>query len=131
MSYTVGFAIRLYFCISKIFSKKQLFIVDNIETFLPNDTKHPIQQCELEHIIHGCYDAAIRAREILNPIQKIGDYNTFYGFLIVTRETTASTVLCDFQHYNDFKKENEIDISEWFCTDEIFKNKKDFAKKKD
>ncbi len=130
LSYTVGFAIRLYFCISKIFSKKQLFIVDNIETFLPNDTKHPIQQCELEHIIHGCYDAAIRAREILNPIQKIGDYNTFYGFLIVTRETTASTVLCDFQHYDDFKKENEIDISEWFCTDEIFKNKKDFCKEK-
>ena len=80
LSYTVGFAIRLYFCISKIFSKKQLFIVDNIETFLPNDTKHPIQQCELEHIIHGCYDAAIRAREILNPIQKIGDYNTFMVF---------------------------------------------------
>ncbi len=130
LSYIVGFAIRLYFCISKIYSKKQLCIVDNIETFLPNDNKHPIQQCELEHIIHGCYDAAMQVREILKPLQKIKGYDTFYGFLIITRETTASTVLCDFQHYNDFKKENEIDISDWFCTDEIFKQKKKICKKK-
>lgn len=130
LSYIVGFVIRLYYCVSKITLKKQLFIVDNIETFLPYDKTHPIQQCELESIIHGCYDAAVQVREILNPLQKIEGYDTFYGFLVVTRETTASTVLCDFEHYNDFKKENEMDISEWFCTEEIFENKKGFCRKK-
>lgn len=130
LSYIVGFVIRLYYCASKITLKKQLFIVDNIETFLPYDKTHPIQQCELESIIHGCYDAAVQVREILNPLQKIEGYDTFYGFLVVTRETTASTVLCDFEHYNDFKKENEMDISEWFCTEEIYENKKGFCKRK-
>lgn len=130
LSYIVGFVIRLYYCVSKITLKKQLFIVDNIETFLPYDKTHPIQQCELESIIHGCYDAAVQVREILNPLQKIEGYDTFYGFLVVTRETTASTVLCDFEHYNDFKKENEMDISEWFCTEEIYENKKSFCRGK-
>jgi len=130
LSYIVGFVIRLYYCVSKITLKKQLFIVDNIETFLPYDKTHPIQQCELESIIHGFYDAAVQVREILNPLQKIKGYDTFYGFLVVTRETTASTVLCDFEHYNDFKKENEMDISEWFCTEEIFENKKGFCKRR-
>lgn len=129
LSYIVGFVIRLYYCVSKITLKKHLFIVDNIETFLPYDKTHPIQQCELESIIHGCYDAAVQVREILNPLQKIEGYDTFYGFLVVTRETTASTVLCDFEHYNDFKKENEMDISEWFCTEEIFENKKGFCRR--
>lgn len=126
LSYIAGFVIRLYFCVSKITSRKQLYVVDNIETFVTYDEDHPIQQCELETIVYGCYNAAVKAREILNPLQKISGYNTFYGILIVTRETTASTVLCDVNHYNDFKRENEIDISGWFCTEEIFENKKKF-----
>lgn len=130
LTYVTGFIIRLYFCISKICLKKHLCVVDNIETFVLYDEQHPIQQCELESIIHGCYDAAIKVREILNPLQKIKGYNTFYGFLVVTRETTASTVLCDLEHYNDLKKENEIDISEWFCTDEIFEHKTIFCKER-
>lgn len=130
LTYVTGFIIRLYFCISKITSKKHICVIDNIETFVLYDEEHPIQQCELESIVRGCYDAAIKVREILNPLQKIKGYNTFYGFLVVTRETTASTVLCDLEHYNDLKKENEIDISEWFCAEEIFENKKNFCKKR-
>lgn len=128
LSFCVGFTVRLYYCVSKIIKKKQLFVVDNIETFLPSDKTHPIQQCELEGIIRGCYDAAVQVREILNPLQKTEDYDTFYGLLVVTRETTLSTVLSDLEHYNDFKRENEIDISEWFCTEEIYENKKKFCK---
>lgn len=127
LSYVAGFVIRLYFCVFKITSKKQLYVVDNIETFVQYDENSPIQQCELENIVQGCYEAAIRMREILSPIQKIKGYDTFYGFLVVTRETTASTALCDLEHYNDLKKENEVDISEWFCTQEIFDNKKRFC----
>jgi len=130
LTYITGFIIRLYFCMSKLTLKKNLCVIDNIETFVLYDEQNPIQQCELETIIHGCYDAAVKVREILNPIQKIKGYNTFYGFLIVTRETTASTVLCDFDHYNDLKRENEINISEWFCAEEIFENKKNFCKKR-
>lgn len=130
LTYITGFVIRLYFCISKITLRKQICVIDNIETFVLYDDEHPIQQCELENIIHGCYDAAIKIREILNPLQKIKGYSTFYGFLIATRETTASTVLCDLEHFNDLKKENEIDISEWFCTEEIFVNKTKFCENK-
>ncbi|MBP3457737.1 MAG: hypothetical protein J6K58_00830 [Lachnospiraceae bacterium] len=130
LAYISGFIIRLYFCVSQITSKKQLCVVDNIETFVTYDEQHPIQQCELERILLGCYNAAVKVREILVPLQKVKGYNTFYGFLIVTRETTASTALRDLDHFNDFKKENEIDISGWFCTEEIFENKRDFCQKR-
>lgn len=130
LAYVVGFLIRLFFCFSQKNSKKHLFVVDNIENFVKYDPKHPIQECELEKIMLGCFNAILKMREILIPIQKTRNYTTFYGLLVVTRDTTASTVLQELEHNNDYKKENEIDISKWYCTDDIYKSKKSFCNKK-
>lgn len=124
VSFIVGFIIRLYFCIAKITNKKQLCVVDNIEVFIKCNDVEPIQVCELEEIILGCHDAARSIRAYLMPIQNVPNYKTFYGFLIVTRDSTASTALINMRHYDDFKTENEINISNWYCMEDIYSSKK-------
>lgn len=123
LKYLFGFIIRLYFCIFKITSKKQLCIIDNIEYFVEHDKQNPIQYIDLVTIIQGCIDAAIEMREMVQAIKNVGEYEAFYSFLIVTRETTASTTLHCLEHYDDFQKRNEIDISKWFSTEKIVANK--------
>ncbi|MCL2284340.1 MAG: hypothetical protein FWC26_13570 [Fibromonadales bacterium] len=131
LSYVAGFLIRLYFCLSVMRKKKHLCVIDNIEDFVIYDENNPVQVCELECILSGCIDATKIARGTLIAIQKEASYRTFYGFLIVTRDTTASTILFQREdHLNDFKRENEIDVSDWFCTDDIYKKKKLFCIKK-
>ena len=122
----VGFIIRLYFCLNKIDGKKHLCVVDNIETFVEYDEEHPIQICELEKIIKGFFVASHKAREIFAPLKQVGKFELFYSFMIVTRDTTASTALCEVQHEDDYRNENEVDISNWYCTEDILKSKKDF-----
>lgn len=130
LSYIASFIIRLYFCISKIHSKKQLCVVDNIEIFVKYDEDFPIQENELEKIIVGFNNAARDFRGYLIPIQNLSNYKSFFGFLIVTRDTTASTALLNMEHYDDYKDENEIDISNWYCTEDIYENKRKFFEKK-
>ena len=130
LTFVSGFLVRLFFCHATIDQKKHLCVIDNIETFVRYDPDHPIVECELELIVKGCLDATRKSREILIPIQKEIDYQTFYGFLLVTRETTVSTALYDLDQSADYKKETEIDISSWFCTSDIYRNKRDFCNKK-
>ena len=130
LAYIIGFLIRIYFCLSRKSGMKYLCVIDNIETFVRHDQKHPLLECELETIVNGCLEAIRSARQLLVPLQKIPEYYTFYGFLIVTRETTVSTALFDLSHDIDYARETEIDITNWFCSEEIYHNKKDFLIKK-
>lgn len=130
LAFIAGFIIRLYYCLNKIDGKKHICVVDNIETFVKYDEEHPIQECELEKIIKGFFEASHKAREILTPWKQVGKFETFYGFLIVTRDTTASTALFEVQHEDDYRKENEIDISNWYCTEDILQSKISFFLKK-
>lgn len=129
LAFIAGFIIRLYYCLNKISGKKHLCVVDNIETFVKYDEEHPIQVCELEKIIKGFFYASHQAREILAPWKQLGKVEPFYSFLIVTRDTTASTALYEVQHEDDYKYENEIDISNWYCTEDILNKKKSFFQK--
>lgn len=130
LAYIMGFVIRLLFCFSKKYSKKHLLVVDNIEVFVNYDEEHPIQECELEKILMGCFRAISKMREVLIPIQKTKEYQTFYALLVLTRDTTASTALQELDHNADYKRENEVDISKWYCTDDIYISKKNFCKSK-
>lgn len=130
LAYIVGFIIRLYYCIGKVNNTRHICAVDNIETFVKFDEEHPIQVCELEKIINGFFIASKKAREILDPWQRLENYNAFYSFTIITRDTTASTALCAVQHEDDYKKENEVDISNWYCTQDILNSKENFFIKK-
>ena len=129
LAYVAGFLIRLYYCLSVINNRKQLFVIDNIESFIDDDGTKPINECDIEAIIEGCVDATKNAREILLPLQEMSDYFPFYAFLFVTRETTASTVKYLDSH-RDSKPENVIDISSWFCSEDIYNNKRAFLKNK-
>lgn len=122
----VGFIIRLYYCLNKINGKKHLCVVDNIETFVKYDEEHPVQVCEIEKIIKCFFSASHKVREIFAPWKQVGKFETFYSFMIVTRDTTASTALCEVQHEDDYKNENEVDISNWYCTEDILESKKSF-----
>lgn len=130
LAFVAGFIIRLYFCISRIQKKKQLCVIDNIETFIKYDEDFPIQENELEKIIIGFNNAARDFRGYLVPIQNLSDYESFFGFLIVTRDTTASTALINMEHYDDYKLENEINISKWYCTEDIYDSKRKYFESK-
>ena len=123
---TAGFLIRLFYCMSKINTKKYACVIDNIETFVPFDETHPIQDCELQDILDGVEAAITNIRPRL-PID-IPGYQTFYGFVLLTRETTAN--IAQYSQFEDYSPESEIDISEWFCASDIFKKKKAYFWKK-
>ena len=127
VTYICGIIIRVLFCLSKAsenmgIKKKYVCVIDNIEYFVPFDETHPIQECELQLILDGVYDSVTRIRPIINTWKELFDrYNTFFGFLLVTRDTSVS--LADYRHYDDFMKESEINISTWFCADDIYEKK--------
>lgn len=123
ITYICGILTRLFFCLNKINKiEKYVCVIDNIEYFVPFDEKHPIQECELQVIVDGVSDSITRIRPSINKWKELFDnYNTFYGFLLVTRDTSVS--LAEYRHFDDFTGESEIDISTWFCVDDIYKSK--------
>ena len=48
-------------------------------------------------------------------------YKTFFGFLLVTRDSSVS--LAEYRHYDDYIRESEIDITTWFCLGDVYKKK--------
>ena len=123
LSFVAGILIRLYFCMSKLGFGKHICVIDNVETFVKYDENNPIQVCQLETIIMGLKKAAFKIQEYLFPIQKTGKYDTFFGIIVVMRDTTASTALGEIEQEDDFKQENEIDISNWFYTRDVIESK--------
>lgn len=123
VTYICSILTRLLFCLNKIGKMgKYICVIDNIEYFVPFDEKHPIQECELQVIMDGVFDSITRIKPNINKWKELFDnYNTFYGYLLVTRDTSVS--LAEYKHYDDFTSENEIDISTWFCVDDIYKSK--------
>lgn len=120
--FIAGILARLYFCISKIDGKKHICAIDNIETFVKFDDKNPIQVCQLETIFLGLKEASQTIKEYLFPIEKSGINLSFFGIIIATRDTTASTALGQLEQ-EDYIERNEIDISSWFCTSDIIDKK--------
>lgn len=117
-----GILARLYFCISRMDGKKHICAIDNIETFVKFDDKNPIQVCQLETIFLGLKEASQTIKEYLFPIEKSGVNLSFFGIVIATRDTTASTALGQLEQ-EDYIEKNEIDISNWFCTSDIIDKK--------
>ncbi|MDR2712117.1 MAG: hypothetical protein LBB91_03265 [Clostridiales bacterium] len=117
---TIGFLIRLFYCLSRINKKKYICVIDNIEAIVPFfDEDHPIRDCGLQNILDGIVAAINNIRPLL-PINMPG-YKTFYGFILVTRENTANIVR--ISQYEDYNLENEVDMSEWFRARDIFEKK--------
>jgi hypothetical protein len=118
---TAGLLIRLFYCLSKITTKRYACVIDNIETFVKYDEEHPIQDCDLQEIFNGIAEAIKNVRPRL-PINMPG-YRTFYGFVLITRETTVNIAQCYHDADHNHGQESEVDISEWFCAGDVFKNK--------
>lgn len=122
VTYVTTIMIRLFYCLAKNTGKKQICVIDNIEYFVPFDEEHPIQECELQIIFDGVITAISETRPLLRELKNIlKDYENFYAFVFVTRHTSISLV--ESHHYVDFNKESTIDISTWYCAEEIYNNK--------
>lgn len=134
VAYVCGILIRLLLCLNRISvdngkEKKHVCVIDNIESFIPFDEVHPIQECELQTIMNGVSDSTSRIRPTIQKWkEKYADYKTFFGFLLVTRDTSVS--LAEYRHYDDYIRESEIDITTWFCIDDIYDKKIDYFKEK-
>ena len=133
LSYLACFLIRLFFCLSKIDKKKHVLVVDNIETFIRFDESHHQTDSELQKIVSSCHEATRDVRRALIPLQKVGAqkkeaYQFFYGILLVMRDTTRSMIKVSSPQDEDFGAEDEVDISDWFCTADIYNNKRNFFK---
>lgn len=128
VEYMCGILIRLFFCLNHICCQKKgsmvrfVCVIDNIEYFVPFDEVHPIQECELQTILNGVSDSTSRIKPTITKWkQLLMNYNPFFGFLLVTRDTSVS--LAEYRQYDDYMKENEIDITKWFWVDEIYQKK--------
>lgn len=130
VTYVCGILIRLFLCLNRISvdrgeEKKHICVIDNIESFIPFDEVHPIQECELQTIMNGVSDSTSRIRPTIQKWkEKYTDYKTFFGFLLVTRDTSVS--LAEYRHYDDYIRESEIDITTWFCLDDVYNKKIDY-----
>lgn len=122
VTYVCSILIRIFRCLNHIYHKKFVCAIDNIEYFLPYDVDHPIQDCELQTILDGISAAISQIRPTIQEWKVLfPSYTTFFGFLLMTRDTTASLV--EYRHYDDFAQEREIDITQWFCANDIFERK--------
>ena len=130
LAFVAGFLIRLFFCCYVIDkSKKYLFVIDNIEAVLKNDSNYHVRISELESIVRGCDKARKDMDRILIPVRSL--YGDFYGLLFVMRDTTSIMArIGSTEHDNDHRVDVEVDISEWFCTADIWKHKKKFLESK-
>lgn len=132
VAYVCGILIRLLLCLNRISDdnskeKKYICVIDNIESFIPFDEVHPIQECELQTIMNGVYDSTNRLKPTIQKWKKkYRNYKTFFAFLLVTRDTSVS--LAEYSHYDDYIRENEIDISTWFCIDDVYNKKINYFK---
>lgn len=127
VSYITTIMIRLFFCLFKITEKKQICVIDNIEYFVPFDEEHPIQECELQIIFDGIIKSIAEIRPLLRELKNIhSDFENFYAFVLVTRPISIS--LIESQHYVDFNRDSIINISTWYCAEDIYNNKINFFK---
>ena len=120
VEYVTSILIRLYYCLFDIEGQKNLCIIDNIERFVEFDEKHPIQLCELQTILNGVMNAISSMRIHENALNS---RENFYGFMLITRDTSIS--LAEYHHYDDYNRDSEINITNWFCADHIFISKED------
>lgn len=103
-------------------NRKTIFAIDNIEYFVLHDKLHPIQECELDTILAGITKAAGHIQPYIDAYKTTQpDYETCYGFLLAMRNSSAS--LIENRQYEDFINENEIDITTWYCFDDICEKK--------
>ena len=125
--YVCGILIRLFFCVNRLLdqkgiNKKFICVIDNIEYYVPFDEVHPIQECELQTIMNGVSEAISHIKPKAMIWRKIfPEYENFFGFLLVTRDT--SVTLADYRQYDDYTKDSEIDITSWFYLEDIYKLK--------
>ncbi len=120
--YVCEILIRIFLCLNRMYGKKYVCGIDNIEYFVPFDKDHPIQDCELQIILNGVSTAINQIRPTIQKWKEVfPGYETFYGFLLVTRDTTASFV--EYWQFDDFGQEREIDITKWFSASDIYKKK--------
>ena len=134
VTYICGILIRLLFCLNRITvennaTKRFVCVIDNIEYFVENDDKNPMQECELKKILDSVNDAIEKIKKNLETLRELPlGYKPFYGFLLVTRDTSVSLV--EYQHYSDYLPDNELDITMWFCADDIYATKLKYFKDK-
>lgn len=125
VSYITSVLIRLLFCLSRINGRKQVCVIDNVENFVPYDEDHPIQDCEISLIFDGVIKAVTETRaRVTEMIRAQEDYQTFFGLVFVTRRASVSFV--ENHHNADFNPDNIVDISNWFCAEDIYNSKLNF-----
>ena len=121
-----GILVRLFFCMSKTQKhKKCKFIcaIDNIERYVDNSI---IQDTELQLILDSVEQMIFDFTNKLHRIIYKNDekYNTSFGLLLAMRDTSAN--LQRFIHFDDPNKIREVNISEWYSSEDIYTTKEKY-----
>jgi hypothetical protein len=127
VQFVMGFAIRMFFCLSKIDEKKKRYIcaIDSVEHYIYYQGKRRLQNKEIETIVDGVKSAADSIRPRLDELREIDqNYNPFYAIVIMMRDT-SETIIEYTSQQNEFGSQDtvEVDISEWFDAKSIIEKR--------
>lgn len=129
----MGFAIRMFFCLSKIEGKKKRYIcaIDSVEHYIYYQGRRRLQNKEIETIVDGIKSAADSIRPRLDELRQIDqNYNPFYAIVIMMRDT-SETIIEYTSQQNEYGNQDtvEVDISEWFDAKSIIQKRENYFSK--
>lgn len=142
IKFLLGILMRIYFCLSKIYDKKYILFLDNVERYIFSETGKPymaVFDADLQKILNSCYSVADETEDIIYKsykeylkIDKQAKYSTSFGVLIAVRESTLSILKSNhafseyFEIHHSEKAPTYVNISNWFDYYKIFLKKLEF-----
>lgn len=139
IEFLLGILMRLYFCFSKIYNKKYILFLDNIERYIFSETGKPyiaVFDSELQKILNSFYSVADETEDIIYKAYKEFcinnyeiNYSTSFGILIAVRESTLSILKNNhsfseyFEIHHSEKAPTYVNISNWFDYHKVFLKK--------
>lgn len=142
IKFLLGILMRLYFCFSRIYNKKYILFLDNVERYIFSETGKPyiaVFDAELQMVLNSCYSVADETEDIIYKsykecfkVDKQAKYCTSFGILIAVRESTLSILKSNhafseyFEIHHSEKAPTYVNISNWFDYYKIFLKKIEF-----
>lgn len=142
IKYLLGILMRIYFCLSRIDGNKYILFLDNIERYIISETGTPyitIFDIELQKIVNSFYSIADEMEDIIRKTyeaisknDKKVKYQTSFGVLIATRESTLSLLEKDhsfseyFERHHSEHMPTHVNISNWFDYYKVFMKKVEY-----
>jgi hypothetical protein len=113
--------IRLSVCDSILLKQKHVYVIDNIESYLPlTNAVTYIRDYDIKAVTNGICRAVRDSRDKIDLINQELQ-TTFYGFLLSARESTSKLVERTLQEID--RHITKICISDWYCAKDIYERK--------